>query len=226
MRAALGTNNVDHCTRLCHASSVAALLEGIGSGAVSDIFAPRQARRPDPAHRHEHDGQPSGRGDVLQAGGEAARHEAHRRGAAPAGHRRLRHAWYCQIQPGTDVAFYNAIMHVLIARGLARRRLHREPHRELRGAEGDGRELPAGARRAASAASRPKRSARSPGSSARREEHDHLLGHGHQPAHARHRQRPLPDRAVPADAATSAGRAPGCIRSAARTTCRAHPTPG
>src|SRR5262249_3615359 len=38
MRAVLGTNNVDHCTRLCHASSVAALLEGIGSGAVTDIF--------------------------------------------------------------------------------------------------------------------------------------------------------------------------------------------
>src|SRR5262249_11437306 len=38
MRAVLGTNNVDHCTRLCHASSVAALLEGIGSGAVTDVF--------------------------------------------------------------------------------------------------------------------------------------------------------------------------------------------
>ena len=32
VRRAFGTNNVDHCTRLCHASSVAALLEGIGSG--------------------------------------------------------------------------------------------------------------------------------------------------------------------------------------------------
>ncbi|MGR9074497.1 MAG: molybdopterin oxidoreductase family protein, partial [Gammaproteobacteria bacterium] len=31
-----GSNNVDHCTRLCHASSVAALLECIGSGAVSN----------------------------------------------------------------------------------------------------------------------------------------------------------------------------------------------
>src|SRR5262249_38627326 len=31
-----GSNNVDHCTRLCHASSVAALLEGVGSGAVSN----------------------------------------------------------------------------------------------------------------------------------------------------------------------------------------------
>src|SRR5690606_12993382 len=39
VRAGFGTNNVDHCTRLCHASSVAALLEGIGSGAVSNPVA-------------------------------------------------------------------------------------------------------------------------------------------------------------------------------------------
>ncbi|MBW3553563.1 MAG: molybdopterin-dependent oxidoreductase, partial [Gemmatimonadetes bacterium] len=39
VRAGFGTNNVDHCTRLCHASSVAALLEMIGSGAVSNPFA-------------------------------------------------------------------------------------------------------------------------------------------------------------------------------------------
>ncbi len=36
VRIGFGSNNVDHCTRLCHASSVAALLEGIGSGAVSN----------------------------------------------------------------------------------------------------------------------------------------------------------------------------------------------
>ncbi len=36
VRTGFGTNNVDHCTRLCHASSVAALLDGIGSGAVSN----------------------------------------------------------------------------------------------------------------------------------------------------------------------------------------------
>ena len=36
IRSGFGTNNVDHCTRLCHASSVAALLECIGSGAVSN----------------------------------------------------------------------------------------------------------------------------------------------------------------------------------------------
>ncbi len=38
MRQVFSTNNVDHCTRLCHASSVAALMEGIGSGAVTIPF--------------------------------------------------------------------------------------------------------------------------------------------------------------------------------------------
>ncbi|MCP4472792.1 MAG: formate dehydrogenase subunit alpha [Gammaproteobacteria bacterium] len=36
VRVGFGTNNVDHCTRLCHASSVSALLEGVGSGGVSN----------------------------------------------------------------------------------------------------------------------------------------------------------------------------------------------
>jgi formate dehydrogenase major subunit len=36
VRTGFGSNNVDHCTRLCHASSVAALMEGISSGAVSN----------------------------------------------------------------------------------------------------------------------------------------------------------------------------------------------
>ena len=38
VRTGFGTNNVDHCTRLCHASSVAALLEGVGSAAVTATF--------------------------------------------------------------------------------------------------------------------------------------------------------------------------------------------
>ncbi|MBI2994852.1 MAG: formate dehydrogenase subunit alpha [Gammaproteobacteria bacterium] len=36
VRTGFGTNNIDHCTRLCHASSVSALLETLGSGAVSN----------------------------------------------------------------------------------------------------------------------------------------------------------------------------------------------
>ena len=39
IRTGFKTNNVDHCTRLCHASSVVALLEMIGSGAVSNQVA-------------------------------------------------------------------------------------------------------------------------------------------------------------------------------------------
>jgi formate dehydrogenase major subunit len=39
VRVGFGSHNVDHCTRLCHASSVAALLEGVGSGAVSNPVA-------------------------------------------------------------------------------------------------------------------------------------------------------------------------------------------
>ncbi|MGR9115775.1 MAG: formate dehydrogenase subunit alpha [Gammaproteobacteria bacterium] len=39
VRTGFGSNNVDHCTRLCHASSVVALLECLGSGAVSNPVA-------------------------------------------------------------------------------------------------------------------------------------------------------------------------------------------
>src|ERR1700674_589901 len=38
VRTGFGSNNVEHCTRLCHASSVAALLEGVGSAAVHATF--------------------------------------------------------------------------------------------------------------------------------------------------------------------------------------------
>jgi formate dehydrogenase alpha subunit len=39
VRSVLGTNNVDHCTRLCHASSVVALQLAIGSSAMSNAIA-------------------------------------------------------------------------------------------------------------------------------------------------------------------------------------------
>lgn len=38
-RAALGTNNIDHCARLCHSSTVAAALESFGDGAMSNSIA-------------------------------------------------------------------------------------------------------------------------------------------------------------------------------------------
>jgi formate dehydrogenase (NADP+) alpha subunit len=38
-RATLGTNNVDHCARLCHASTVAGLAQSFGSGAMTNSIA-------------------------------------------------------------------------------------------------------------------------------------------------------------------------------------------
>jgi formate dehydrogenase major subunit len=116
IRTRFRTNNIDHCTRLCHASSVAALFEGIGSGAVSTTY-----------------------GDVLNAdvviitGSNAtANHpvassffkQARRRGTKviyidPRADRVADHAdIYCQLKPGTDVAFYNGVMHEIIRLGL------------------------------------------------------------------------------------------------------------
>jgi formate dehydrogenase major subunit len=117
IRAAFGTNNVDHCTRLCHASSVAALMETIGSGAVTNLF-----------------------GDVLLAdvaiviGSNAPENhpvaatfmkQAAKRGTTlividprrTELHRRATHS--IQFKPGTDVALLNAMMQVIIAEGLA-----------------------------------------------------------------------------------------------------------
>src|SRR5262249_24147448 len=113
IRAVLGTNNVDHCTRLCHASSVAALMETIGSGAVSDVFG--HARLADVL--------------LLTGTNTTVNHpvaatffkDAAKRGTKvivvdPRRPRIADHAsWYCRLNPSTDVAFYNGLMHVLIA---------------------------------------------------------------------------------------------------------------
>jgi formate dehydrogenase major subunit len=119
VRAGWGTNNVDHCTRLCHASSVTALLEGIGSGAVTTTY-----------------------GDIANAevaliagSNTTANHpvaasffkEAHKAGTRlivvdPRRCDIADHAdHYCRIKPGTDVAFYNAVMNVIIEEDLVDR---------------------------------------------------------------------------------------------------------
>ena len=84
VRTGFGTNNVDHCTRLCHASSVAALMEGIGSGAVTAPFNGGEGRRRHHRHRRQPDREPSGRRDLLQECGQARR-EADRHGSARPG---------------------------------------------------------------------------------------------------------------------------------------------
>ncbi len=116
VRTGFKSNNVDHCTRLCHASSVAALMECIGSGAVT---APFTAVRDS---------------DVIVVIGAnpvenhpvAATYfkQAAKRGAElivmdPRGQALKRHASHMlQFKSGSDVAMLNAIMHVIVEEGL------------------------------------------------------------------------------------------------------------
>ena len=116
IRTGFHTNNVDHCTRLCHASSVAALFEGIGSGAVSTTYG--DVANADVA--------------IIAGSNATANHpvassffkQARRRGTTliyvdPRADKVSHHAdIFCQLKPGTDVAFYNAVMHEIIRLGL------------------------------------------------------------------------------------------------------------
>ena len=116
IRHGFGTNNVDHCTRLCHASSVAALLEGIGSGAVSAPFTDADhadciiiiGARPEQNH-------PVAATYFKQAA---------KRGAKliiidPRSQGMGRHASHPVVfKPGTDVALLNSMINVIISEGL------------------------------------------------------------------------------------------------------------
>ncbi|MDF2766825.1 MAG: formate dehydrogenase subunit alpha, partial [Rhodospirillales bacterium] len=119
VRTGFGTNNVDHCTRLCHASSVAALMEGIGSGAVTAPFTAAEDAEvivvigANPTENH-----PVAATFFKQAA---------KRGATlivmdPRGHTLSRHATHMlQFKPGRDVAMLNAMLHTIVEEGLVDR---------------------------------------------------------------------------------------------------------
>jgi formate dehydrogenase major subunit len=116
VRAGFQTNNVDHCTRLCHASSVAALLETIGSGAVtttfSDIKNAEVALVTGSNTTHNHPVAATFFKDAARKGTRLIVVDPRASGISD-------HAWrFCQIHSGTDVAFFNALMHVIIEEGL------------------------------------------------------------------------------------------------------------
>ncbi|MBA0124817.1 formate dehydrogenase subunit alpha [Haloechinothrix sp. YIM 98757] len=112
IRTAFRSNNVDHCTRLCHASSVAALFEGVGSGSVSTTYG--DIANADVA--------------IITGSNATANHpvassffkQARRDGTTiiyidPRAGTVADHAdIFCQLKPGTDVALYNGIMHEII----------------------------------------------------------------------------------------------------------------
>jgi len=116
VRTVFGHNSVDHCTRLCHASSVAALMEGIGSGAVTAPFT--EALHSDlifviganPAENH-----PVAATFFKQAAKRGVKLVV----ADPRANPLSRHAtWFLQFRPGTDVALLNALLHVIVTEGL------------------------------------------------------------------------------------------------------------
>ena len=116
VRTGFGSNNVDHCTRLCHASSVMALLEGLGSGAVSASFM--QAKNADVV--------------VITGSNPTSNHpvaatffkQAAKNGTKiivldPRGLAMKKYASHMiQFKPGSDVSFWNAIMNVIVTEEL------------------------------------------------------------------------------------------------------------
>ncbi len=115
VRTGFGTNNVDHCTRLCHASSVAALLEGIGSGAVTAPFTACEDSDviivigANPTENH-----PVAATFFKQAAKRATLIVMDPRGQAL-----RKHATHMvQFKSGTDVALLNAMLHVIVTEEL------------------------------------------------------------------------------------------------------------
>ncbi|MDG1861627.1 MAG: formate dehydrogenase subunit alpha [Yoonia sp.] len=112
IRQGFGHNNVDHCTRLCHASSVAALMENVGSGAVTATFneienadvaivigANPVENHPVAATYFKQFAKRGGKLIVMDPRGVGLRKFA---------------SHMLQFRPGADVAMLNAICHVIV----------------------------------------------------------------------------------------------------------------
>ena len=117
-RAVIGTNNVDHCARLCHASTVTGLARAFGSGAMTnsmpdfDVTDCMFVIGSNPTECHP----------II---GSAIKRAATLRGAAliVADPRAIEltevAALHMQQRGGTDVALINTMMHVILDEGLA-----------------------------------------------------------------------------------------------------------
>ena len=116
IRQGFGHNNVDHCTRLCHASSVAALMENVGSAAVTATFneienadvaivigANPIENHPVAATYFKQFAKRGGKLIVMDPRGQALKRFA---------------SHMLQFRPGADVSMLNAIMNVIVEEGL------------------------------------------------------------------------------------------------------------
>jgi formate dehydrogenase major subunit len=116
VRTGFGSNNVDHCTRLCHASSVAALMEGLNSGAVTAPFAAALDADviivigANPCVNH-----PVAASFIKNA----AKNGAKLIVIDPRYQQLSRHALHhLAFKPGSDVALLNAMLHTIVTEGL------------------------------------------------------------------------------------------------------------
>ncbi len=116
VRTGFANNNVDHCTRLCHASSVTALLETIGSGAVSNPVADVAeaevivviGARPTVNHPVA----ATFMKNAVKQGKTLIIMDPYRSDLT-------RHAsYFLQFRPDTDVLLLNSIMYTIVAEGL------------------------------------------------------------------------------------------------------------
>lgn len=119
VRAVWGTNNVDHCARLCHASSVVGLGMAYGSGAMTNSLADlEQATLYFVIGSNTTEGHPVlslrvKRG--LRAGAKLIVADPRRTELAERADIFLQHL------PGTDVALLGAMIHVILEEGLENR---------------------------------------------------------------------------------------------------------
>ncbi|MFL6651451.1 MAG: formate dehydrogenase subunit alpha [Sulfurifustaceae bacterium] len=116
VRTGFGSNNVDHCTRLCHASSVAALMEGLNSGAVSNQVSDVMKAEvvfvigANPTVNH-----PVAATWIKNAAKQGVKLIV----ADPRRTELAKHATYVlQFKPDTDVALLNAMLYTIVDEGL------------------------------------------------------------------------------------------------------------
>jgi formate dehydrogenase alpha subunit len=117
MRACIGTNNVDHCARLCHASTVAGLARAFGSGAMTNSI--EELKKADCIFvigSNTTEAHPVIGLYIKEA---VVKNGAELVVADPRAIDLTRFAkLYIAQKPGTDVALINAMMNVIINEGL------------------------------------------------------------------------------------------------------------